>query len=128
MRPPMSAEASPSPSETAPVTRARVLSDLLVLLLWLLLQLAMLALAAGQIRLSDHFPRPAEGMALAEMAIVQICFSAMLAPMLFRSPGITLMMIATAWPMLQLAGLLSVAPAATILLVATYVTLWMAGL
>jgi len=122
----MSTDLSQSLATTAPARRWWV--NVLALLLWLTLQLGVLSLAAGQVRLSDHFPRPAEGMALVEMVVVQIAFSAMLAPILFRDIGVAIVVTACAWPMLQLAGLLSVASEATLLLAASYVTLWMIAL
>src|SRR5437016_4699617 len=115
---------SADPASSTLATSGMRFSAPLALLLWLALQLGTLALAASQVRLSDHFPRPAEGMALAEMVVVQIAGAAMLAPILLPRADIAVAVIAAGWPMLQLAGLLSVASTTTILLTATYISLW----
>jgi MYXO-CTERM domain-containing protein len=111
---------SPKPSPTS--------SHLPPLSLWLALQLLALLLPTLHISLSDDFPRPIERLAMHEMLVVQITAAAMLFPMLFKTIPTTIALIATTWPFLQLAAMLSATPALRLLLVALYLTLWMIAL
>ena len=95
------------------------------LFLWLALQVGTLLLAGLQTPLSDKFTRPAERRAIEEMLVVQIAASALLFPMILDGLWAALAAIATAWPMLALAGVLSVRPTGDVVRGATYVSLWM---
>lgn len=97
-------------------------------LIWLAIQFGALLLAGLQVPLADKFPRPIERQAIQEMLVVQIAFSAMLFPLLLDGPWATLAAIAAAWPMLALAGVLSVRPAADLMRAALFLSLWLAML
>ncbi|MGA2497765.1 MAG: hypothetical protein ABSH20_08495 [Tepidisphaeraceae bacterium] len=94
------------------------------LLLWLALQFGVLFLAGLQTPLSDKFTRPAERRAIEEMLVAQIAVSSLLFPVILDGLWATLAAIATAWPMLALAGVLSVRSTGEVVRGATYVSLW----
>jgi hypothetical protein len=106
-------------------TASHTSSHFLPLILWLGVQLLALALAAMQVPLSDQFPRPAERMALDEMLVAQVLAATLLFPMLLPSAGATVLLIAATWPFLQLAGVLSSAPAKSIVVGGCYVGSWL---
>jgi len=99
-----------------------------MLALWLALQLAVLALAAGRIPLSARFPQPAEQAATIEMLAAQIALASLLFPALFRTWNNWLMATACAWVMLHLAALLGGEPFRHVYAAATYVTCWLGTL
>jgi hypothetical protein len=90
---------------TSPVERQQSLTPALAI--WLTPQLLSLMLSALRVPLSAHPPRPMESLALEQMIIVQIVAAALLAPMLFRSIGVTIAVIVAAAPMFALAGVLA---------------------
>ncbi len=92
---------------------------------WLAVQMLTLLLPIFQIRLADQYPRPAESLALAQMLCVDVAMSAMLMPILFRTPGSTLITVACAWPFLQLAATFSAAPHARAFAAGLYLTGWL---
>ncbi len=94
------------------------------LALWLAVQGGALLLAGLPTPLSDKFTRPAERRAIEEMLVVQITFSAMLFPIILNGLWRMLAAMATVWPMLALAGVLSVRPTGDVVRGATYVSLW----
>jgi hypothetical protein len=95
------------------------------LLIWLILQLLTILIPITQLPLSDKFPRPAERLAIDEMLIAQISLSALLFPILFTSASNSLIVIASSWPFILLAGVLSVTPQARVLAAGTYLTVWL---
>jgi hypothetical protein len=100
----------------------------LPLTIWLTLQFLALLLPVLQVPLSDEFPRPIERFALHEMLAVQICFAALLFPLLFRSGASALCTLAASWPFIFLAGFLASVPTARILICGAYLSCWLAFL
>jgi hypothetical protein len=74
--------------------------------------------------LSDEFPRPAEKLAAEEMIIAQIALSSLLLSYLLRDMAATLVIIASTWPFLLLAGLLSSTPPYRLLEVGVFISIW----
>ena len=87
------------------------------LIVWLLIQLAAVALAASGVELSANFPRPARSMAVHEMLVAQFVGSAMFFHVLFRGGwrgwlavivSAALMLVLAAWlartPMARVPG------------------------
>lgn len=95
------------------------------LLTWLLIHMAALALPAGQIPLSDAFPRPIEQFAAHELVVVQVCLSSLLFPVLLQTAASMVMLIAATLPFIQLAGFLAAIPQQRLLLAAGYLALWL---
>ena len=115
--------------ETKPgFERVSTFSHPVSLLIWLGLQLLVLLLPVMQVQLSDDFPRPAEKLAAEEMVVAQIAFSALLLPVLIRDFASALVIAATCWPFLLLAGLLSSTPPHRLLEVGAFVSIWIIGL
>ncbi len=75
--------------------------------LWLALQLLTLLLAALKIPFSNHFPQPAERMALQEMVIAQTAAAALLFPLLMRGAAMGTASVIVSWPFTILAAVLS---------------------
>lgn len=98
------------------------------LFLWLLVQLAGLALAVARVPLAAHFPEPVERLAVGEVLVAQVLGLAMLFPILLRDWLASLAVAASMWPMLLVANLLSDAPLDRVLLAGGYVSLWLAAL
>lgn len=113
------------PQPDRPATLSRPLASLG---LWLIIQLAALLLPVTQLRLADQYPRPPERLALAQMLTIQIASSAMLYPLLMPSRQVAVLVILSALPMIQLAGMLAAQPPATILAGGVYVSIWLACL
>ena len=95
-----------------------------MLAVWLFAQLGALALAAGRVPLSANWVQPGERGASIEMLVVQIATSALLFPELLKDFNRAVIVAASAWPMLWLAGLLGGEDASNIYAAATYVTVW----
>jgi hypothetical protein len=91
---------------------------------WIVLQMLVLLISVLQIPLSDKFPNPVEKLALDEMIVAQISFSALLFPILFTSSGSSVMIIGASWPFLLLAGVLSATPRSRLIAVGLYMLLW----
>ena len=100
----------------------------LSLLIWLALQLLVLLLPALQVPLADEFPRPAEKLAIEEMVVAQIALSALLFPLLLRDFASGIVIAASTWPFLLLAGLLSSTSSHRLLEVGTFISLWITAL
>jgi hypothetical protein len=98
------------------------------LALWLLVQLATLALAATRVPLSAHFVQPGEALAVEEMLVAQFAISAMTFPFLLRDARCLIAMMLTAAPMLQLAGVLAGASMPRLAGTWTCLALWLASL
>src|SRR5437763_7314657 len=91
-----------SPPPTAsPINDSPPKSITAPLLVWLIVQLLALALAAARVPLSAHFVQPGEALAIEEMLVAQFAASAMLFPFLLRDARCCVAMIVTAAPMLQ---------------------------
>ena len=95
---------------------------------WILLQLAALALAAGRVPLWAHFPQPGERLAVEMMLVVQVTAGTLLFPLMFRDEEATLATIAAAWPMLALAALLADANPIATARAGALVSVWFVGL
>jgi hypothetical protein len=85
------------------------------LIVWLLVQLAAVALAASGVELSANFPRPPQSLAVQEMLVAQFVGSAIFFPVLFRGWRAWAAMVVTAGPMLIVAARLAGAPVARVL-------------
>lgn len=94
------------------------------ILVWLLVQIGALMLAALRIPLWAHAPAGGEFLALAILGTTQILAGALLSPLLLRDWRSAAMTIATVWPMLFLAGFLASASMGSIILVGTYISTW----
>jgi len=98
------------------------------LLVWLGLQLLVLLLPVMQVQLSDEFTRPAEKLAAEEMAVAQVGLSALLFGILMRDFSTAIVMAATGWPFLLLAGLLSSTPPYRLLEAGAFISIWIIAL
>jgi hypothetical protein len=95
------------------------------LIVWLLIQLAAIALAASGVALSANFPRPPQSLAVHEMLVVQFVGSAMFLPVLFRGGWRSwLAIVACAGPMLALAAALARMPIARVPVLWVHVAAW----
>lgn len=99
------------------------------LIVWLLIQLGAIALAASRVPLSANYPDPPERLAVHVMVIVQFVGSTMFFPVLFRAGWRGwLGMVATAGPMLMLAAWLARMPMSRVLPVWVEVAMWLTTL
>jgi hypothetical protein len=98
------------------------------ILIWIVLQLLALALAAARVPLWAHHPLPRESLATAEVAAVQIISCALLFSLLLPNFFTSCAIIALAIPFIQLAGMLADDPVTNLLLASALVALWLAGL
>lgn len=98
------------------------------LLLWLLLQLAALALSAFRVPLAADHARPAEMLAAHVMLVTQVSAASLLFPYLMRTAQSAAAVCATSIPFVVMAGNLSAAPAAGLVAAAGFLTLWLAAL
>src|SRR5688572_25542965 len=122
-------ERSPNPSD-APATgvRPRPHSPAAPLFVWLVLQMAVLVLAAQRVPLSARFPLEAEKLAVHEMLVVQIAVSAMLFPWLLRDRITTLLITLSNILFAHLAAHLAGVPHTRAAIAAAYVVGWLIGL
>jgi hypothetical protein len=95
---------------------------------WLAVQIGALALSAFRVPLAVGLPLAAEQSALPVMLVTQAAGAAFLAPLLLNSRRGTIIAIAAAWPMGELAALLADAPTSRVILPETYITLWILAL
>jgi hypothetical protein len=95
-----------------------------MLLIWLLVQLVALALGAGRVPLAAHWVVPGERGASVEMLVGQIVVAGLLFPSLLKDASSALIVAASGWPMLRLAGLLGGEEVSHIYAAAMYVTVW----
>ncbi len=93
-----------------------------------MIQLAALAVAAAQGRLSANFGTNAEQFAIQEMLAAQIIFAGMLFPFLLRDVATTVVIIASAAPFLLLSSFLSATPRNTVATLYVYLALWLLAL
>lgn len=95
---------------------------------WSLVQIGVLAIAAGDLPLVLAQGQPTERSALMLLVAVHFSIGAIFAEPLLGSASRAVVNIALAWPMLQLAGLLAGAPQSHVLAASGAVTLWLTGL
>jgi len=123
--------AADSPGTSAPHASSNDRSSpiTIALIVWLLIQLAAIALAASGARLSANFPEPPRSVAVHEMLIAQFIGAAMFVSLLFRGGWRAwLGLVLTAGPMLMLAGWLAAMPIAPVMLAWGEVSLWLTAL
>jgi hypothetical protein len=99
---------APTPSPPQPSTNADTV--VLPLIIWLLIQLAAIALAASGVRLAAHFPQPPRSLAVHYMLVAQFVGSAVFLPVLFRGWRSWLAIVLAAGPMVMLAAALARTP------------------
>ena len=120
---------SPGSSSTPQAQPEDKPSIAIPLIVWLLIQLAAIALAASGVPLSANFPRPPQSLAVHEMLIAQFVGSAMFLPVLFRGGWRTwLGVVVAAGPMLMLAAWLARMPMPQVLLLWAEVAAWVTAL
>jgi hypothetical protein len=95
---------------------------------WLATQVLAIALSATRIPLWANAPRATELFALQYVLIAQLAASSLIFPWLMRSRGEAAAVIATAWPMIFFAGLLSPAPVSTLVIAGIYISGWLLAL
>jgi hypothetical protein len=98
------------------------------LILWLVVQLGAIWLASARVPLWARLPQAAELWAIHYLVVAQVAASALTFPWLMKSWASTVAVIATAWPFVFLAGLLSPLPVQTVVLVAVYLSIWLLAL
>lgn len=98
------------------------------LFFWSLLQIAVLAIAAGDLPLVLAQGQPTERWALMLLVAAQFSIGSLFAEPLLGSASRAIVSIALAWPMLQLAGLLAGEPQSHVLAASGAMTLWLTGL
>jgi hypothetical protein len=98
------------------------------LFFWLLLQVGVLALAAGRVPLAARYSSTGERHALDLLMAAQVGLASLLFPWLLRDISAAVMAIASCWPALALAVMLSALKPAALLIAGGYVTLWLAVL
>ncbi len=100
-------------------------SATLPLLVWLLVQLAALGLAAGRVPLWARFPQPGELLALQFLVAAQALAASMCFPFLLRDLRTAACILASGWPMALIAGGLAAAPWARICAAEIHVSLFL---
>ncbi len=95
---------------------------------WLLIQLAPLVLAASRVPLWARVDRPVESYAVQFMLAVQVAASAMLFPWLMATRRSAVAVILVSGVFLQLAGILAAASGFTILTSVTQLWMWLISL
>jgi len=121
-------EPSPPPSEPTPPLHAAAEHEPALtgpLLAWLGLQLLALFVALARVPLAAGYPRPAELLAAQVMAVTQVTGAALLFPWLMRTSASAIVVVATTWPFLALAGSVSGVPPMRLIGVGSHVTAWM---
>jgi hypothetical protein len=98
--------------------------DLFVLVCWLVIQLLALALSLSRLPLWARFDQPTEKFALAIMLVSQSALAALLLPNLVRTWRAAIAVIASAFPFMQLAGLLSDTPGSRVAIASLLVAAW----
>jgi hypothetical protein len=95
------------------------------IVIWLFVQVAALGLCAGRIGLWARAPQATEQSALVVMLAVQVGISSLIFPHLLGTVGSTVLAVASAWPMGQLACYLSDASPGALLRGELYVSIWL---
>jgi hypothetical protein len=108
------------------MTDAQRPSPVIPLIVWLLIQLAAIALAASGVALSANFPQPPQSLAVHEMLIAQFVGSAMFLSVLFRGGWRAwIAVVLSAGPMLMLAAWVARVPMSRVMLPWGEVGLWL---
>jgi hypothetical protein len=112
------------------MTQAQRTSPVVIpVIVWLLIQLAAIALAASGVELSANFPRPAPSLAVHEMLVAQFVGAATFLSLLFRGGWRAwLAMVLIAGPMLMLAGWLARMEMPRVMLAWGEVGMWLTAL
>jgi len=97
-------------------------------LLWLLVQLAALSVAALRFPLAAKYPQPAELLATHVMLATQVAAGALLFPYILGDWRTAAGVIAAAWPFAATASVLSATPLTTTAAAEAYVSIWLLGL
>jgi hypothetical protein len=92
--------------------------------IWLLVQLAAIALAALRVPLAAEYPQPAEFFAVNLLLATQFAWVAILFPWLLRSWSMTIIAAASAWIMLLMAAAMAAWSMRDVIAPAAYVTLF----
>ena len=98
------------------------------LVVWMLIQLAALGLAASGVRLSAHLAQPPQSLALDEMLIAQFVGSALFLRVLFRGWRAWLVLVLIAGPMLMLASTMTAVPLSRVMWLWAQVAAWLTAL
>ena len=120
-----SAPPDPSPLETQLEEKPSLAIPLIV---WLLIQLAAIALSAWGVQLSANSPRPPQSLAVHVMLVAQFVGAAILLPVLFRGWRAWLAMVLTPGPMLFLAARMTPLPMSRVPMLWVEVAAWMTAL
>jgi hypothetical protein len=97
------------------------------ILIWIVLHLLALALAAARVPLWAHHPLPRESLATVEVAAVQIISTALLCPVLLPNFPTSCAIVALSLPFVHLAGILAGESEIKLLAVSSLVLLWIGG-
>ena len=97
-------------------------------LLWLLVQLAALSVAALRFPLAAKYPQPAELLATHVMLATQVAAGALLFPYILGDWRTAAGVITAAWPFAATASVLSAIPLHTTAAAEAYVSIWLFGL
>ena len=127
----MNAPGESSPHGSTSPTAGRVNpshSPAAPLLVWLVIQMAVLVLAAQRVPLSARWPHESERLAVHEMLVAQIAVSALLFPWLLRDRITTILVAASGILFLYLAAFLAGVDHVRVTLVAGQVVGWIVGL
>jgi hypothetical protein len=98
------------------------------LLLWIGLQLFALGAALVHVAPWPNPPASLDRLALPEMLVVQCLASALLFPLILRTPRLAALVILSAWPFCQLAAFVSSTPAPRWIAAGGALSLWLIGL
>jgi hypothetical protein len=97
-------------------------------LVWLLLQLLPLLLAANRVQLWARVERPVETHALTMLLATQAIASSLLFPWLMHNVRVTVLTLLSSMPFVHLAGVMSQATGAQVLGAAATMTVWLGSL
>jgi hypothetical protein len=100
----------------------------IALAVWLAVQLATLGAGAGRLQFWARAPDAGEQLALLYMVAAQVVAGSLLFPYLLADLRCTILAIVTAWPMAQLAGIVSDTSAPLFAIAEVYVSMWLLGL
>ena len=118
-------DAGAAPDAAAPTAATPATGPLA---LWLLVQLAAVALAVLRVPLAARYPEPAERRAAHLVLATQVIAAGLLLPLLFRDRRTAVAVVASAWPFQLAAGYLAGMPPAALAWPAAFVTAWLAAL
>jgi hypothetical protein len=101
---------------------------LAAIFVWFALQIVALLLAAFRVPFAARFPALAEQLAMHEMLIVQTIGSALLFPLLFRTPATAAVVVASTPLLMMMAGILAAPEFDVLVALCLYATLWVVAL